>query len=168
MILIRPATSAEDLTAVRQLCWDYRAHLAALSPIDATLTETFYPVPKYTALLDGLEDAHARPTGIILLAELDGIPAGCAMTHALDAQTSEVKRVFVAPHARGHGLARKLITECMDRARDDGFTRILLDTSVNLTPARALYASLGFTTRGPYQDVPASALPYLIFFEATL
>jgi GNAT superfamily N-acetyltransferase len=168
MTLIRPATTADDLAAVRQLCWDYRAHLADLSPIDATLTETFYPVPKYTALLDDLEDAHARPNGIILLAELNGLPAGCAMTHALDPQTSEVKRVYVAPHARGQGIARKLITECMNYARSDGFTRMFLDTSVNLAPARALYARLGFKTRGPYQDVPASALPHLIFFETDL
>ncbi|KEJ89573.1 acetyltransferase [Sulfitobacter donghicola DSW-25 = KCTC 12864 = JCM 14565] len=165
---IRPATSPADLEAVRKLCWDYRTHLASVSPIEAELTETFYPVPKYTALMDALEHTHARPNGIILIATLDGAPVGCAMTHALDPETSEIKRLFVAPQARGHGAARKLIHALMDQARSDGFKRIVLDTSVNLAPARALYASLGFSERGPYQDVPEIALPHLFFFEAPL
>lgn len=168
MTLIRPATTPDDLAAVRQLCWEYRAHLNAASPIDAQITQTFYPVPKYTALMDRLATEHARPTGIILLATLNNKPAGCAMTHPIDAQSSEIKRLFVAPHARGHGIARKLVTACMEQARSDGFTRILLDTSVTLSPARALYANMGFTARGPYQDIPDDVLPHLVFFEARL
>ena len=168
MTLIRPATSSNDLNAVRRLCWDYRTHLANLSPIEAEMMELFYPKPKYTALMESLEDEHARPQGIILLAELDGVPAGCAMTHALDPQTSEIKRVFVTPQARGHGIAHKLIEALMDQARTDGYTRAVLDTSVNLGPARALYAKLGFSERGPYQEIPDVALPHLVFFEAAL
>lgn len=166
--VIRPATTAQDLAAVRQLCWDYRDHLREVSSVDARLTETFYPVPKYAALMESLADAHARPHGIILLAELDGAPVGCAMSHALDAETSEIKRLFVAPQARGHRIARKLVAALMAQARRDGFSRVVLDTSVTLTAARALYASLGFAERGPYQDIPAEALPHLLFFEAPL
>ncbi|WP_298857057.1 GNAT family N-acetyltransferase [uncultured Sulfitobacter sp.] len=168
MTLIRPATTPDDLAAVRQLCWDYRTHLNAASPIDAQITETFYPVPKYTALMDTIATEHARPKGIILLATLDNQPVGCAMTHALDAHSAEIKRLYVAPHARGHGIARKLVTACMEQARTDGFTRILLDTSVTLIPARALYTAMGFSQRGPYQNIPADVLPHLVFFEAAL
>lgn len=168
MTLIRPATTPTDLDTVRQLCWDYRTHLSHVSPIDAELVKTFYPTPKYTALMDGLAQAHARPTGIILLAEHSDKPAGCVMTHALDDTSSEIKRLFVTPQARGHGIARKLVTACMDQARSDGFTRILLDTSVTLEPARALYANMSFTERGPYQDIPSGVLQHLVFFEAQL
>lgn len=168
MITIRPVTTPDDLTAVRQLCWDYRTHLNTVSPIDAQITETFYPIPKYTALMDRLATEHARPTGIILLATLNSKPAGCAMTHALDAHSSEIKRLFVTPEARGHGIACKLVTACMEHARSDGFARILLDTSITLAPARALYANMGFTERGPYQDIPEDVLPHLVFFEAQL
>lgn len=166
--VIRPATDAAALDAVRQLCWEYRAHLCASSPLDARITETFYPVPRYAALMQDLPQIHARPKGIILLATLDGKPAGCAMTHSLDAQTSEIKRLYISPHARCHGMARNLITALMEQARSDGFTRILLDTSLTLAPARALYAAMGFTERGPYQDVPEEVLPHLVFFEAPL
>lgn len=168
MTQIHPATTPEDVAAVRQLCWDYRTHLAQVSPVDAQLVETFYPAPKYTALMDTLTQVHARPQGIILLAKLDDAPVGCAMSHALDTQTSEIKRLYVAPDARGHGIARKLLTALMEQARADGFTRILLDTSVTLTPARALYAGMGFSERGPYQDTPEDVLEHLVFFEAQL
>ncbi|UWR27839.1 GNAT family N-acetyltransferase [Sulfitobacter sp. S223] len=167
-ILIRPATSPDDMSAIRQLCWDYRGHLSQVSDIDAQLTETFYPVPKYAALMETLETLHARPQGIILLALLDGETVGCGMSHALFPDTSEIKRLYVAPHARGHGLARQLVSALVDQARADGFSRVVLDTSVNLGPARALYASMGFSDRGPYQDIPAEALPHLLFFEAKL
>ncbi len=167
-IAIRPATTAEDIAAVRRLCCDYRSHLSGVSAIDAQLTETFYPVPKYTALMDALEQIHARPTGIILLAKLDQSPVACAMIHALDPDTAEIKRVYVAPAARRQGIARKLMLALMDSARSDGYARVVLDTSLTLGPARALYTSLGFAERDPYQDLPAEALPHLIFFEARL
>lgn len=168
MTVIRPATTPEDLAAVRALFWDYRAHLMANSETDAEITRTFYPAPKYTALMDQLAQLHARPRGIILLAELAGRPAGCAMTQPLDATTAEVKRLFVAPHARGHGIARDLMRALEARARDDGFARMVLDTSRNLHAARALYAALGYVARGPYQAIPEQVLPHLLFFEKGL
>jgi len=168
MTLIRPATSPKDIDAVRQLCWDFRDHLLQISPTSAEMVETFYPIPKYTALMAQLEQEHARPQGIILLAEVDGTPVGCAMTHALDEHTSEAKRVYVGPQARGLGLARKLMTACMDQARTDGYTRMVLDTASNLKPAQALYEKLGFDRCSPYQDIPTSALPHLVFFETSL
>lgn len=168
MILIRPATSDADLATIRQMGWDYRAHVAANSAIEAELMETFYPIPKYTVLMDTLATAHARPRGIILLAEQDGVALGCGMTHALDTTTAEIKRLYVTEAGRGHGVASKLMHGLMDQARSDGYRRVVLDTSKNLTPARALYAKLGFAERGPYQDIPATALPHLVFFEAEL
>lgn len=168
MINIRPATTPDDLAIVRQMGWDYRAHVAAVSTIEAELMETFYPVPKYTALMDNLAEIHARPSGIILLAELNGVPVGCGMTHALEDNTAEIKRLYVSDAARGHGIAKKLMLALMDQARTDGYTRVLLDTSKNLRPARALYAKLGFAERGPYQEIPETALPHLVFFEARL
>ncbi|UWR23818.1 GNAT family N-acetyltransferase [Sulfitobacter sp. S190] len=167
-LTLAPPQSPADLDAVRRLCWDYRRHLADVSPIEAELTETFYPVPKYRQLMDTLAQTHARPTGFILLAKLNGAPVGCGMTHALSPDTSEIKRIYVDPVARGQGVAARIVTELMAQARLDGFARAVLDTSKNLHPARALYASLGFAECGPYQDIPAIALPHLVFFEAPL
>ena len=63
--------------------------------------------------MDRLADEHARPKGIILLArDAQGVPAGCGMSHALDAQTSEIKRVFVTEAARGQTMRDFMQSNC--------------------------------------------------------
>lgn len=163
------AESPAELDAVRALCWDYRDTLIANSPDDRKITETFYPIPKYEALMRDLPSLHARPRGVILLARSpEGGPLACGMTHPLDDRTAEIKRVFVAPAARGLGLAKALCRALLDQAAVDGYDRVVLDTSRSLPAAGPLYHALGFTECGPYQDIPPSALPHLLFFEYTL
>lgn len=166
--VITPATSEPDLAAVRTLCWGYRDFLLNNSAKDRQITETFYPVPKYETLMQALQTEHARPQGIILLARLNDQPIGCGMTHAIDPQTAEIKRVFVTEAARGQGIAAQVCTALMDQARADGFTRMVLDTSKSLTGAQRLYTKLGFTPRGPYQPIPDDVLPDLLFYETAL
>ncbi|WP_370401644.1 GNAT family N-acetyltransferase [Sulfitobacter sp. JB4-11] len=168
-VTLTSVTTAEDLDAVRALCWDYRKTLIDNDPIDLQITETFYPVPKYRALMDRLAAEHARPKGIILLArDAEGRPAGCGMSHALEPQTSEIKRVFVPETHRRRGIAAHLCTALVDQARADGFARVVLDTSTHLPAAKHLYDKLGFTRRGPYQPIPEDVLPHLLFFEKSL
>lgn len=165
---IARAVSGEQLDAVRALCWAYRDFLLKHAPVEAEITRTFYPQAKYRAVMDALPDLHARPRGVILLATLGDVPVGCGMTHALNDQDAEIKRLFVTPAARGRAVAHKLCTALIDQARADGFTRIVLDTSSGLSAAQALYTKLGFRARGPYQDVPKAVLPHLRFYERAL
>ena len=166
---IAPVTIEPDLEAVRSLCWMYRDFLLNHTEIDRGITETFYPTAKYESLMSGLAVEHARPNGIILLARDEaGALLGCGMSHALDAQTSEIKRVFVTEAARGRGLAKALCQNLIDQAQQDGFSRMVLDTSRNLIPAQKLYHGLGFNECAPYQAIPSHALSHLIFFEKTL
>lgn len=156
------------MAAVRSLCWEYRDFLMANSDRDRALTETFYIEDRYRALLEGLETYHARPQGIVMLAEIDGQPVACGMSHPLDARTSEIKRVYVRPAARGAGVAAALCRALMDQARADGFDRVVLDTSKWLAGAQRLYDKLGFTRRGPYQPIPDEVVDDLVFFELAL
>lgn len=168
-IKIRPATSDADVAAVVALCWAYRDYLIGMSPKDAELTEAFYPEPKYRQLMADLAVVHGRPKGIILIAEdAAGAIAGCGMTHALDDQTSEIKRVYITDAARGKGAARTLCTALIEQARADGFTRVVLDTSKSLTIAQELYLKLGFQPRGPYQPIPEAVISHILFFELPL
>lgn len=167
-VIIRPATTAADIAAVVALCWAYRDFLLNHSGLDRAITETFYPQDTYQVLMEGLEDEHARPQGIILLAEVEGNPVGCGMTHAIDDQTSEIKRVFVTEPARGQRIADRLCRALMDQARIDGYRHMMLDTSITLTGAQRLYERLGFTKRGPYQPIPDHALPHLVFYQTPL
>ena len=58
---VSQATQPDQIEAVRQLCWDYRSFLLANTDTDREITETFYPVPKYEALMAQLPRLHARP-----------------------------------------------------------------------------------------------------------
>ena len=167
-VSIQPAETVANLAAVRSLCWDYHSFLLHNSDIDRDITQAFYPAAKYEALMQALPQEHARPQGIILLPKLNDLPVGCGMIHAIDDQTSEIKRVFVSDTARGKGIAAQLCTALMDQARADGYGHMVLDTSITLTGAQRLYTKLGFTPRGPYQPVPEEMLPHLLFYETSL
>jgi len=90
----------------------------------------------------------AGPHGVLLLARIDGEPAGIGGVRFLDTEAAEVKSMYVSPTFRGRGLARALLTELERIAREHGCARIQLDTSDYLTGAVALYRSAG------YREVP--------------
>ena len=168
-VFVAPATEPDDLDAVRHLCWAYRDFLLNMSEVDRQITETFYPVEKYQKILEEMPELHARPKGMILIAkDGSGAPLGCGMSHALDDETSEIKRVFVNAAARGQGVARMICEDLLRQARQDGFSRVVLDTSKSLTAAQRLYDRLGFAQRGPYQPIPQDVLPALLFYEKDL
>jgi GNAT superfamily N-acetyltransferase len=84
-----------------------------------------------------------------------GAPAGCIGVHA----TGELTRMYVVPELRRSGGASALLTAAEWWARDQGLTRLFLDTRADLVEARAFYASCGFieippttATPGPFQD----------------
>ncbi|NUH64412.1 GNAT family N-acetyltransferase [Sulfitobacter sp. S0837] len=167
-VTVKAATTAADLAAVVDLCWAYRDFLYTFAPAERRIVEIFYPQDKYSALMDRLAEEHARPRGIILLAERDGEALGCGMSHALSDRESEIKRVFVTDAARGSGAGRAICQRLIDQAREDGFEKVYLDTSIAFAPARALYQSLGFIERGPYQPTPAFAREAICFYELPL
>lgn len=151
------------------LCWAYRAFLMTLSARDREIIDVFYAKDRYARLMDDLPRLHSPPTGAMVLARgTDSTALACGMTHALDPETAEIKRVFVQPEGRGQGIARALCQALIDTARAQGFDRVVLDTSLSLTAAQALYLELGFVERGPYQPVPEDVRPHMKFFELTL
>jgi GNAT superfamily N-acetyltransferase len=79
-----------------------------------------------------------------LMAEIDGRIAGSATIVKLDESTAKLRIVYVEPWARGHGVGRRLVEECMAFARAAGYARMKLWTNDVLAPARRLYERLGF------------------------
>lgn len=167
-VVIRRTETSADIDTVRQLCWEYRDYLLTFSAAIRPMMETFYPKDAYAVLMADLPVKHARPRGVILLAEIDGEPVGCGMTHALNAEDVEVKRVFVRDVARGTGAGARLSQALVDQARADGFKRVLLDTAAQFTHAQKLYEKLGFQARGPYSDLPPGTEDLLVFYEYVL
>jgi GrpB-like predicted nucleotidyltransferase (UPF0157 family)/GNAT superfamily N-acetyltransferase len=89
------------------------------------------------------------PNGLLLLARVDGEPAGLGGVRYLDTEFAEVKSMFVSPAHRGIGLGRRLLSELEDVARRQDCRAVRLDTSDYLSGAVGLYRSAG------YREVPA-------------
>lgn len=100
----------------------------------------------------GYAGKPAQAGGAFLVARLDGRAIGCGGLKPLDAETGEIKRMWVAPDARGLGLARRLLEALEQEARTAGMTRIVLDTNRSLAEAQSLYRKAGYRETLPYND----------------
>jgi GNAT superfamily N-acetyltransferase len=87
------------------------------------------------------------------VAELDGRRAGCVLCVREDAETARLRILLVEPWARGHGLGRRLVDECIDFAGRAGYGRMVLWTNDVLVSARRVYEAAGFTLveEGPHR-----------------
>ena len=99
-----------------------------------------------------LPGKYAPPTGALILAIVNGAAAGCVALRALDSTTLEMKRLYVRPGTRGLGLGKQLVEAAISAARQRGYAELRLDTLATMTPARALYGSLGFVEIAAYGD----------------
>lgn len=88
------------------------------------------------------------PNGVFLVGYLEGEPVCCGGLKRLDHEACEIKRMYVAPAARGKGVARMLLAALEERARSEGYAVARLDTGPRQPHARALYESAG------YREIP--------------
>jgi GNAT superfamily N-acetyltransferase/DNA-binding MarR family transcriptional regulator len=99
-------------------------------------------------------DDMAAPSGLFVVARLDGDPVGCGGLKGTDKTTGEIKRVWTAPSARGVGVARRVLRTLEAAAREMGFKTLRLDTNRALTEAHALYRKEGFREIARFNDNP--------------
>lgn len=104
------------------------------------------------------------PNGVLLLALVDGEPAGLGGVRYLDTEVAEVKSMYVAPSFRGTGLGRRILARLDEIALDHGCRAVRLDTSDYLTPAVGLYRSAGYREVPAYNENPKADL----WFERVL
>ncbi|HEV3328012.1 MAG TPA: GNAT family N-acetyltransferase [Acidimicrobiales bacterium] len=87
------------------------------------------------------------PRGVYLVARVDGHLAGGAGIRPIAApelRAGEVKRLWVRPDLRRHGVARALMVEVVERAVAIGYATLYLETGPRQPAARALYVGLGW------------------------
>ena len=117
------------------------------------------------AELAALPGEYAAPGGALLLALVDGQPAGCGAMRALPdadyANACEMKRLYVRRAFRRFGLGRRLAQQLMDLATRAGYSTMLLDTLDDMEAAREMYATLGFEEIPPYYYNPIPGAHYL-------
>jgi DNA-binding MarR family transcriptional regulator len=92
------------------------------------------------------------PGGLFLIARLRGEPIACGGLKLHGREPAEIKRMWVAPDARGLGVARRLLGALESQARAHDASALRLETNRTLTEAIALYRSSGFVEIAPYND----------------
>jgi GNAT superfamily N-acetyltransferase len=112
----------------------------------------------------------AADISVVLVARSDdGEALGCGALRVLAAGAAEVKRMYVAPAARGRGVATALLAELEDAARQRGWTTLRLETGPRQPEAIGLYSRAGYrpiAAFGAYVD--AADAEESLFFERTL
>jgi GNAT superfamily N-acetyltransferase len=98
------------------------------------------------------------PNGVLLLATVDGEPAGLGGVRHLDTGVAEVKSMYVAPAFRGTGLGRRILARLDEIAAEHGCRAVRLDTSDYLTPAVDLYRAAGYREVPAYNENPKADL----------
>ena len=94
------------------------------------------------------------PAGEFFVAYLYGDAVGCgAVKHHADAP-AEIKRMWIAPSARGLGLGRRLLEKLEACAVAGGARVARIETSAVLTEALALYRSTGWVEVPSFNDEP--------------
>jgi ribosomal protein S18 acetylase RimI-like enzyme len=94
------------------------------------------------------------PTAFVLIAEVDGIPAGLLTAFEYIATFTVrpmlyIHDLFVDHSHRGCGLARQLMEAVIDEARRRGCSRLALEVRDDNTHAQSLYHKLGFRLTSP-------------------
>ncbi len=143
------------------------AHVRAAQELFGEIALTLPPSLQGGAFVDelaGLPGEYSAPSGVLLLVYVGDALAGCAaMRPCPDADypnACEIKRLYVRPAMRRLGLGRTLAQELINRARELGYSNLLLDTFSETEAVRGLYADLGFESIEPYYFNPVAGAHY--------
>lgn len=158
MLTILQAETAEQMATARELMMEYAARLG----VDLCFQG-------FEEELRALPGKYAPPQGRLLLALWTGRCAGMIALRRLDDKTEslcEMKRLFVRPEFRGHGIGRALAERIIAEASEIGYRRMRLDTMPGkMDSAIAMYRELGFVETPPYYETPVSQT---LFMELAL
>jgi len=169
--LLAPLTSEQRERLVSAMRDVERLLIAAsveIRPVDPRHPDAQYCLAEYVAELNrrstrgfdptvgatALPHEVRPPAGQFFVAYLHGEAIGCgAVKHHADAP-AEIKRMWLAPQARGLGLGRRLL-ETLEACTLAGGARVAhIETSAVLTEALALYRSAGWVEVEPFNDEP--------------
>ena len=143
-VTIREATGDQEMATARRLFQDYAAWLG----IDLG----FQSFDEELATLPG---PYAAPSGLILLAEREGLAIGCVALRKIADAVGEVKRLYVSPRYQGGGIGKRLMESVIVEAKERRYARIMLDTLPKMTAAQRLIVHWGSRRSPPTMPAPS-------------
>jgi putative acetyltransferase len=144
------ATTPFEWSQARRLVREYAATL----DVDLSFQNFDEELQRFTS-------EYAAPTGAFILAEDAGQYVACIGVRRFAEEVGEIKRLYVIPAARGHGLGRMLVERIIAAAQHLGYRSLLLDTLPFMKEAQALYLSLGFRPTTAYRFNPIAGSAFL-------
>lgn len=130
---------------------DVRALVTALNEFTYGLTPAEY---RHHMTVEQM----AQPDTTLFVARAEaGAPLGMGALRRHAGGVGEVKRMFVKPEARGRRIGEAILAHIETRAREQGLTRLVLETGSNFDAARRVYERGGFATCDAVLDYPPSA-----------
>ena len=147
--VIEDATAA-DLAAIREMLHEYADWLK----VDLCFQN-------FDAEVAGLPGDYAPPAGALLIARMEGYPAGMVALRRKDESRCEMKRLFVREGARGMRLGRTLAERIILEARTRAYREMVLDTLPLMQDAQRLYVALGFRDIEPYYQSPITGTRFM-------
>ena len=102
---------------------------------------------------------HVPNLNTVVVAYADGEPVGCGCFKPFDAESAEIKRMFVQAEQRGKGIGYLVLQELEQWASELGYRYTVLETAIRQPEAIALYQKRGYNripNYGPYAHLPNS------------
>lgn len=149
-VTLEYVTKGDSLEAIKSL---FREYVQSLQ-LDLSFQD-------FETELQALPGKYAPPEGVLILARVDGKPAGCIALRKLEEDVCEMKRLFVTEQSRGLQLGRQLITQLLEEAKSRGYRVMRLDTLASLQAAVHLYRSFGFYEIDAYIYNPSEEAIYM-------
>lgn len=149
---VRPRAAAAPQVAIEDpRSPEARALVGALDEY----LEALYP-PDNNYLLD--VESLCAPEVSFFVARVGGMALGCGALRLLDARSGELKRMYVAPEARGLGLGSAILQAIEQRARQLGLGELKLETGTAQPEALGLYRAAGYRPCAAFADYRPSPL----------
>jgi GNAT superfamily N-acetyltransferase len=168
VISIIEAENDHHFEQVAALMRDYLLWMRRRYHRHGEMLDAYFDEREWESELTDLEGHYGAPHGGIVIALVDGMPAGCVMARGIGEDVCEMKRLFVRPAFQGLGLARAMIKKLARVCNRRGYMQMRLETGVLQTEAIRLYRSLNFTPIAPYYACPQWFIDNGRFMEATV
>lgn len=157
---IQAARSTQEVADAANLMRDLVEANKALYSDDLATIEEYYRDSWFFDDEPQVPSMYQPPNGDILVAYMDGKPAGTVAIYRMDGSHCELKSMFVQPECRNNGVALALCKAVIELARAQEYRTVRLTTGVRQLAARRLYERLGFRIVAPWDSNPPAGYDY--------